>query len=74
MKAKVGDQVICRSNTVGAPDRLGEVRDTGPQGEPPFQVRWTDGHETLFTPGPDTEIQAKAKAKSGSKAKSKARS
>lgn len=59
MKAKVGDRIICQPNTVGAPQREGEIQDTGPDGQPPFEVRWADGHETIFTPGPDALIQPK---------------
>lgn len=59
MKAKVGDQIICQPNTVGAPERVGEIQDTGPEGQPPFQVRWADGHETIFTPGPDALIRSR---------------
>lgn len=57
MKAKVGDRIICHSNTVGAREREGEVKDTGPEGQPPFQVQWTDGSESLFRPGPDAIVK-----------------
>lgn len=57
MKAKIGDHIVCQGNAVGAPERTGEIRKTGPRGEPPYQVRWSDGHESVFRPGPDTVIQ-----------------
>ena len=31
-----------------------EVR--GPNGEPPYLVRWSDGHEGLMFPGSDAHI------------------
>ncbi len=59
MQAKAGDRLIVRGNRVGDPDReavIVEVR--GPNGEPPFIVRWeTDGHEGLFFPGPNTHVE-----------------
>ncbi|MER6851575.1 DUF1918 domain-containing protein [Streptomyces flaveolus] len=33
-----------------------EVR--GPNGEPPYVVRFPDGHETLVYPGPDCVIES----------------
>ncbi len=58
MRASVGDRVCIRGNSVGTADRLGEIRKIqGPDGTPPFVVRWDDGHEGLFFPGPDAKIQ-----------------
>lgn len=58
MRASVGDRVCIRGNSVGTADRLGEIRQIqGPDGTPPFVVRWDDGHEGLFFPGPDAKIQ-----------------
>lgn len=59
MKAKPGDRIICQPNTVGAPPREGEIKDTGPDGQPPFEVRWNGGNQTIFTPGSDALIQRK---------------
>lgn len=58
MRASVGDRVCIRGNSVGTADRLGEIRQIqGPDGTPPFVVRWDDGHEGLFFPGPDAKIE-----------------
>ena len=58
MRASVGDRVCVRGNHVGAAERHGEVREVhGPDGNPPFVVRWDDGHEGLFFPGPDAELE-----------------
>ena len=54
MKATVGDRLCVHSRTVDRPARLGEVVEVrGPDGQPPFLVRFDDGHETLLFPGPD---------------------
>ena len=58
VKAAVGDQVIVRSRTVDSPVRDGEIVEVqGPDGEPPYLVRWGDGHTSLLFPGPDTQVQ-----------------
>lgn len=59
MHAEVGDRVVIRSPHVGEAVRDGEILAvTGPSGEPPFRVRWSDNdHESLFFPGPDAYIQ-----------------
>lgn len=59
MKAKPGDRIICQPNTVGAPPREGEIKGTGPDGRPPYEVRWNSGNQTIFTPGSDTLIRSK---------------
>jgi hypothetical protein len=58
MHAVVGDRLHVHGNVVGHPDRIGEileVRDTG--GEPPYLVRFDDGHTCLVFPGPDAVIE-----------------
>ena len=59
MHATVGDRIVIHGHRVGEPDRDCEVLEArGPDGTPPFRVRWDDsGHETLFFPGPDAEVQ-----------------
>ena len=53
MKANVGDRIVLAPVTVDAPVRDGEVLETrGPEGTPPFLIRWSDGHTGLFYPGP----------------------
>ncbi|MBM7515666.1 DUF1918 domain-containing protein [Nocardioides nitrophenolicus] len=58
MYASVGDRLIVRSNRVGGPVRDGEVLQVRhSDGSPPYVVRWSDnGHESVFFPGPDTEV------------------
>ncbi len=62
MHAVVGDRLHVHGNVVGHPDRMGEiveVRDKG--GEPPYMVRFDDGHTCLVFPGPDAVIEPPAK-------------
>lgn len=63
MKAVPGDWLVIRGHAVGRPERramIVEVR--GPDGGPPYLVRWTDDphdHPTehLFFPGPDADVE-----------------
>lgn len=56
--AKVGDRIIIKGHHIGEPDRDGEIIGVGPDGGPPFTVRWEDsGHEALFFPGTDAFVQ-----------------
>ncbi len=61
MHATVGDQIVIRSAHVDEKVRDGEILEVrGPDGEPPFLVRWADtGHEALVFPGPDAVVQHK---------------
>ena len=61
MHANVGDHLIAEGNKVGSPRRQGEVIEVhGQNGEPPYVVRWEDGHEGLTFPGPDTHVVAQS--------------
>lgn len=64
MEVKAGDHLVVRSHTVAHPDRNAEVlKVLGPDGGPPYQVRWTeDGHEGLFFPGSDALVEKVGKA------------
>jgi len=65
MKAKVGDQVVTEGAHVDSPRRIGRVvAVSGPDGEPPFRVRWADGHESLWFPGPDSHVASDDEASS----------
>jgi Domain of unknown function (DUF1918). len=59
MRAAVGDRLIIKGHTVGASDKDAEVLEVhGEDGAPPWLIRWADdGHEGLFFPGPDAEIE-----------------
>jgi rRNA processing protein Gar1 len=58
MNALVGDTIHIHARTVGAQDRIGTVVEIhGPDGEPPYLVRFEDGHEGLIFPGPDCVVE-----------------
>jgi hypothetical protein len=57
MEAMVGDQICIHGSTVGTADRHGEIVEVrGTSGEPPYLVRFADGHTGLLFPGPDAVI------------------
>jgi hypothetical protein len=60
MQAKKGDWLVVESSAVDRSGRRGLVLDVeGPDGTPPFLVRWEDnGHEGLIFPGPDAHVAA----------------
>ena len=63
MQAKKGDWLARSRELSSAVDRSGRrglVLDVeGPDGNPPFLVRWEDnGHEGLIFPGPDAHVAA----------------
>ena len=48
MHAHVGDRLVIEGGKVDAPRRIGEVVEVrGPDGGPPYVVKWDDGHEGL---------------------------
>jgi hypothetical protein len=58
MIANVGDRIIVRGYQVGNPNRAGVVIEVhGSNGEPPYLVRWSDGHEGVYVPGPDAIVE-----------------
>ncbi|MCX3062494.1 DUF1918 domain-containing protein [Streptomyces beihaiensis] len=58
MHATTGDQLLMHGRTVGQHDRVAEVVEVlGTDGEPPFRVRFEDGHEAIMSPGPDTVVR-----------------
>lgn len=59
MRATIGDRLCLPGRTIDRPDRLGRVVEVrGPDGQPPFLVRFDDGHEGLLYPGPDCEVRS----------------
>ena len=55
MEAKTGDRVIVDGETVGQPERHGEVLEVI-EGATVirYRVRWDDGHQSVFTPAAGT--------------------
>ncbi|WP_456285086.1 DUF1918 domain-containing protein [Microbacterium sp. JZ101] len=60
MQVKPGDRLVVEGHTDSEPRREAEVLEVrGPDGGPPFFVRWKDGHEGLVFPGADAHIVAR---------------
>lgn len=58
MQAQTGERILIRGKTVGVTDRHGEILEVrGESGQPPYFVRFDDGHEALVFPGPDCVIE-----------------
>jgi hypothetical protein len=51
MQGKAGDRIVVESESVGIPDREGEILEVieGSVGVR-YRVRWVDGHESVFIP------------------------
>ncbi len=51
--AIVGDEVVVDNMDLGHPARKGEVLEVlGTGDDTHYRVRWDDGHESVFFPGP----------------------
>ena len=57
MEATSGDKICIHGNSVGHTDKHGEIIEVrGDHGQPPYVVRFPDGHEQTIFPGPDAYI------------------
>jgi Domain of unknown function (DUF1918) len=69
MEATVGDRLHIHGHNVGDPGRTGEIVEVrGSAGEPPYLVRFDDGHTRLVFPGPDAVVERPARAGGARKA------
>lgn len=58
MHADVGDRIVIRRHRVGEPDRSATVLEIrGESGQPPYIVRWSDGHVGYLIPGSDAFVE-----------------
>lgn len=58
MRAAEGDQLVQHGRVVGQHDHVAEiVQVLGPGGNPPYRVRFEDGHEAIMSPGPDCQVR-----------------
>ena len=58
MRATEGDQFVQHGRVVGQHDKVGEILEVmGQAGNPPYRVRFEDGHKHLIAPGPDSVVQ-----------------
>jgi len=57
MHAKQGDQIVIETATLDVLRRRGEVIEVLGEGElEHYRVRWQDGHESVYFPGPDARV------------------
>ena len=57
MRAQAGDRITVETTTLDVPPRGGVVLEVlGSNDEPPYRVRWDDGHESVYFPGPDAHV------------------
>jgi hypothetical protein len=58
MQASEGDQLLVHGRIVGQEDKVAEIVEVlGRNGNPPFRVRFEDGHEAVMSPGPDSVVR-----------------
>jgi hypothetical protein len=56
MRAHVGDSI--RIAVLSDPPLVGEIVEVlGPDGAPPYRVKFPNGHELVMNPSPDTIIE-----------------
>ncbi|MDX6352456.1 MAG: hypothetical protein QOF84_7246 [Streptomyces sp.] len=61
MHAHVGDTLKQHGRVVGQHDRDAQITEVmGSGGEPPYRVRYEDGHECVLSPGPDSVVMHRA--------------
>jgi hypothetical protein len=54
-----GDQIVVETTTLNAFRRRGEVLEVIGEGERGhYRVRWENGHESVYFPGPDARVQS----------------
>ena len=74
MDAKVSDRLVVHGARVGQADRVGEIIELVPShGAQRYRVRWSDGHESIYSPGPGAEIDTEARTRAEWKARVDAR-
>jgi hypothetical protein len=63
MQASAGDHLRVEGRRVGDRSLVAEVLEVhGKDGQPPYLVRWDDGHEGMFFPGSDTIVEHRPKS------------
>ena len=74
MDAKIADRLVVHGARVGQADRVGEILEIVPSHGPQrYRVRWSDGHESIYSPGPGAEIDSQARDRAEWKARVDAR-
>jgi hypothetical protein len=50
MIGNVGDTIVVESERVATPARTGVIEEVLQEEPPRYQVRWEDGHTSIFSP------------------------
>lgn len=57
MQGRTGDEIVVEGTVLGAPSRRGEIIEViGEEERRHYRVRWDDGHESVYFPGPDAHV------------------
>lgn len=57
MRARAGDRIAVETTVLDVRRRGGVVLEVlGEHNQPPYRIRWDDGHETVYCPGPDAHV------------------
>ena len=57
MDAQIGDRIVVEAPIVDGGRRRGEILAVlGDRDAPRYRVRWADGSESVFFPGPDAHV------------------
>lgn len=57
MHASTGDRIVIETTTLDTQRRQGEVLEViGDGDQRHYRVRWQDGHESVYFPGPDAHV------------------
>jgi hypothetical protein len=58
MRAKTGDHIVIETSKLDTRRRHGDVLEVlGEQDNQHYRVRWDDGHESIYFPGPDAQLR-----------------
>jgi hypothetical protein len=58
MHAKTGDHIVIETAKLDTRRRHGDVLEVlGDQDNEHYRVRWDDGHESIYFPGPDAQLR-----------------
>ena len=57
-RARPGDRLVIHGHRLNEPQRDAEILSVGPNGAPPFRIRWSDtGREAFLYPGADARVE-----------------
>lgn len=62
MHATIGDEIVIETAILDKRKRHGQIVEVIGSGDAEhYRVRWHDGHESIFYPGPDARVQRQAR-------------